>query len=98
MKTLADFKRALTVGSKWETKHVKYGTSMGIRPVSKITSNAVFFKTVDSEGKTSESRLDFPSARDIKFLEDGTVEIWRNGDPVVGDPPYCMLTYKKVED
>lgn len=33
MKTLADFKRALTIGSKWETLHVRSGNSLVIGEV-----------------------------------------------------------------
>lgn len=98
MKTLADFKRALSLGSKWHTKHAKYGTDIGIRAVSKVKSNGVCFKTVSIYGDTFDSYFYWPKASNVKFREDGTVEIWAEARPEWNEPAYCMLTYKKVED
>lgn len=98
MKTLADFKRALSVGSKWHTKLMKYGTDIGVRPVSKVRSNGVSFRTVRPNGEVCDSYLDFPKACNVKFREDGTVEIWAEARPELNEPAYCKLTYKKVED
>jgi hypothetical protein len=45
MYSLAQFKRDLTIGSKWHCYNHWFNTDMGIRPVSIKQRNAVAFKT-----------------------------------------------------
>ncbi len=85
MKTLADFKRALTPGSKWETFHVLYNSSMGVREVATIRSNSVGFRN-ELTGKISW--LDFPKASQFK-INNGMAEIYT----LEGN---LLLTYKAV--
>lgn len=91
MKTLADFKRALRVGSKWEGFNHYYQSSLGVREVSKVQSNSFAFKIVDDKGEERNSWCDFPKAKDIKFKEDGTVEIYKEWC----DGYQLLLTYKE---
>ncbi len=93
MRTLADFKRALTLGSKWEAYNHYYKASLGVREVSKVQSNSFAFKRVSDNGESVNSWCDFPKAKDIKFREDGTVEIyseWCGGYQL-------LLSYKAVQ-
>lgn len=90
MKTLADFKRALKVGTKWEGFNHYYQSSFGVRELSKVQSNSFAFKTV--EGK--DSWIDFPKSKDIKFKDDGTVEIYKEWC----DGYRLMISYKQVEE
>ena len=76
MKTLADFKRAVKIGTKWEGFNHFYNSSFGIREVSKVQSNRFAFKTVTVNGEVCDSWSDFPKSKDIRFKEDGTVEIY----------------------
>lgn len=85
MKTLSDFKKELTIGSKWQAFYIPTATSLGVGEVVTVQSNAVAFKR---EGKENPSWLYFPKASDLK-ARDGFAEIyWRDGKHV--------LTYKKV--
>jgi hypothetical protein len=92
MKTLADFKRALVIGSEWEAFNHYYQSSLGIRAVGKVQSNCFAFITYRN-GESNLSYCDFPLSKDIKFREDGTVEIYKEWC----DGYRLMMTYKKVE-
>lgn len=86
MRTLADFKRALKVGSKWELRnHLWDGMPLAIRIVEKIQSKAVAFRVKD--GLTW---LTFPKAKQVK-IRDGVVEIYST----VGT---LLLSYKAVNE
>ena len=63
MRTLADFKRALTLGSKWLAVHNQSGNVLGVRTVGKVQVNGVGFK---SEGKDNLSWLYFPKASEFE--------------------------------
>jgi len=85
MKTLADFKRALTVGSKWELRnHLWDGTPLAIRTVERLQAKEVAFRVKD--GLTW---LTFPKAKQVK-IRDGVVEIYST----IGT---LLLSYKAVE-
>ena len=91
MKTLADFKRALTLGSKWHAIHAS-GHDMGIRTVAKVQSNSVAFKT---EGKEALSWLDFPKSNLFKTNEKNEALIY--WPPLnQGEENRHILTYKKI--
>lgn len=92
MRTLADFKRALTLGSSWQTYHVLNGcVDMGIRTVGKVQSNGVWFK---SPAKEKMSWLDFPAASEIECNGDEARVFWPASEYA---PRRHVLTYKKVE-
>lgn len=86
MKTLADFKRSLTIGSRWGAFHVPSGTHLGIGEVVAVKSNSVAFKR---EGKERPSWLDFPKASNFKAYNEYAEIYWQDGTHV--------LTYKKVD-
>ena len=89
MKTLADFKRALKVGTKWEAYNYIYDRSLGIREVAKVDTVKVGFKSA-----MGISYCDFPKASMIKFNGD-TVEIygtWANNETIL------KLSYRQVTE
>lgn len=91
MKTLADFKRRLTVGTQLETINANYG-NMGIRPVSIVQTNAFALKTTKKDGSTTDSWCDFPKAKNFEAVDKNTANIYwetRNGRELI-------LTYKFV--
>lgn len=81
MKTLADFKRRLKVGVLLETES-RYG-HLGVRPISVVQSNAFALKTINKEGKESDSWCQFPKASDFEIEDENTVLILQNGNPVL---------------
>lgn len=95
MKTLADFKRAIQIGTKWEGFNHLYKRTMGIREVSKVQSTRFAFRTVRETGEEVHSWTDFPKASDLVIREDGTVDIYFVCSYTKERKP--MLSYKKVE-
>ncbi len=93
MKTLADFKRALQIGTKWEGYNCYNQQSLGIREVSIRRSERFAFRIINSAGEVRDSWCDFPKAKDIKFREDGTVEIWQ----MWSNEYQLLLTYKQIK-
>ncbi len=92
MKTLTDFKRALTVGSVWRVTWLD--GSSATRPVHKVQSNGVYFALSDGRN----SFLDFPKAVDFEINKAGQVEIY---SPARNDGNFqcerkLMLTYERV--
>jgi hypothetical protein len=85
MKTLADFKRALTPGSAWKLYHNLAQKDLGVRTVAKVQTKAVAF-TNEAGG---ESWLEFPKAGQIKFPDANTAQIFTDSG--------LTLTYTKVE-
>lgn len=79
MKTLADVKRKMRLGTKWQCYHLIFNTDMGIRKVGQIRTNAVAFLKPD--GKLSW--LDWPKAKDIQVNDENTFTILDNGEPVL---------------
>lgn len=92
MKTLTDFKRALTLGSIWNCTHVSSGKSLGDRTVVKVQSNAVTFENID--GVTSS--LYFPKASEYEF-NNGKAEIYYPACIADDKPRRLILTYTKLE-
>jgi len=87
IKTIADFKRSMVVGSTWETTH-KYTTnnpippkSLGIRKVGKVQSNSFAFIT-DSGNL---SWCDWPKKSEFSVVDNGTT--------VVITKEFCELRY-----
>lgn len=86
MKTLADFKRALTIGSKWHTFHNLYNNDMGIGVVVNKNSVSVQFLR---EGRERPSSLYFEKSDRYQF--DGNKVI------VLSDDALPLLTYTLLE-
>lgn len=92
MKTLSDFKRALTMGSKWKCVHAQTGL-LGIREVGKVQTKSVAFLTE----KGTLSYLDFPKASEFEINSFGEAEIYYPENEQWGEPRRLVLTYSKVE-
>ncbi len=94
MRTLADFKRAMTVGSIWLRKHVNEADYVK-RTVSRVCSGHLY--VVDETGK--EIRLDFPKADEFQINENGEAEIYwppiYSYDGVEEVPRRLVLTYRR---
>ena len=83
---LAQFKRALTIGSVWQAYHYdSHGNKspLGERPVSIKQSNAIAFRT--NEGK--DSWMHFDKAENYEFKDDKVFIYW----------PECKV-YDKPKD
>lgn len=77
MKTLADVKRKMALGSKWYCVRVfNNNEDMGVREIGKVQSNAVAFLKPD--GKLSW--LWWPKAKDVQ-VEGNSFTILQNGVP-----------------
>lgn len=77
MKTLADVKRKMTLGSKWRCVRVfNNNENMGVREIGKVQTNAVAFLKPD--GKLSW--LWWPKAKDVQ-VEGNSFTILQNGVP-----------------
>lgn len=92
MRTLADFKRAMQPETIWEGFNYCYETPyyLGVRRCIKSGSTQFSFFNPETG---CETYSDFPKASDIKFREDGTVEIWGQWR----DDYRLKLTYKAVK-
>jgi len=101
MKTLADFKRALTLGSKWKYTYfqwdgenaIPYLQTQCVREVGKVQSNAVAFLT----DKRTLSYLHFPKSSEFQINDRGEAEIYFPADVLYNLPRRLVLTYSKVE-
>ena len=91
MKTLADFKRAMSVGSQWYRKHVNEADFVE-RTVVKRGSNHV--KVADNNGK--EAYLDFPKASEFEVNAQGEAEIYMPANEMYKLPRRLILTYKRA--
>ena len=79
MKTLADFKRRISVGVKIDTMNHRYG-SFGVREVGHVQSNSFALTTIRTTGETVLSWCDFPKAKDIEITSEDTATIfWGEG-------------------
>ena len=96
MKTLADFKRAMTVGTVWMRKHVNE-IDFVKREVSRVKTTGVWIK--DEYGK--EVFLDYPKATDFEINASGEAEIYLPAifstyDGSEQAPRRLVLTYRKA--
>lgn len=79
MKTLADVKRKMTLGSKWHSVQLfEGGQDLGVREIGKVQTNAVAFLKAD--GKLSW--LWWPKAMDVK-VEENSFTILQDGVPTL---------------
>lgn len=94
MKTIADIKRAMILGSQWHCIHHGFSpnwteTDMGIRPISIVQSNSVAFKT----SKGTDSWIQFPKKAQVIFHNENSFSII---DPSFGLKP--LLTYTLIKN
>lgn len=88
MKTVAEFKRRMQVGTKVHTLYHKefngrttngeiiYKTKdLGIRPVSIVQTTQFAFETKKTDGTTSDSWCSFPKLTDCRFEGEDTIVI-----------------------
>ncbi len=66
MKTIADLKRKLTVGTKLHTYNHWFDKDMGIREIGHIQSNSFAFNT-QKDGKVVLSWCMYPKSNEIIF-------------------------------
>ncbi len=88
---LADLKRAMIPGSKWETIHYRGGIK-GVRTIAKANSVGVKFRNAEDQ----ESYLDWPKASEMRFV-DGWIELWPAWYVEKG-AEVPLLKYKQVND
>jgi hypothetical protein len=92
METIADFKRAMTIGSKWHTTHRYIGNNptepkdLGIRECAIVQSNSFALRNPES-GKPSF--CDWPKRGEFSSNEN-SVTITKEG--------FCQLVYTKVKE
>lgn len=68
--SVAEWKRRLAVGSRWWTYNHFLGKSYGFRTVERVRSKDIIW----SDGK----HFDYPKSRDVRFLDDGSIEVYRD--------------------
>ena len=78
MKTLADVKRKMTLGTKWHCVRVSDNEDMGIREIGKVQKNAIAFHRLDGE----LSWLWWPKAKDVQVQGD-SFTILKDGEPTL---------------
>ena len=98
MKTLAEFKRSLTIGSKWHCYHELHHCTYGEREVVFKDTVKVGFKIYDGLLKDSDrvSYLYFPKADLVEF-KDNEIRIFWPASEAYEKLRRHVLTYKKVE-
>ncbi len=90
MKTLADFRREMKVGTRWEGYHYGEEKYLPEREVKNVDRNR--FSFYDPETNV-ESGCNFPKSSHIEFDSEGWVNIYFH--PWGGDR-FKALGYKKV--
>lgn len=97
MKTLADFKRALVVGSRWHCFHELHSSNYGDREVVFRDSVKVGFKATEGVLIGKISYLYFPKANLVEFHGD-EVRIFYPADAMYDLPIRHVLTYSLVNE
>jgi hypothetical protein len=88
MKTIADFKRKLTIGAKIHTtfhqafagrsesgEYLLKDEDKGIREVSIVQSNSFALKTIKTDGSIVDSWCNYPKKDEAVFLSDNSIQI-----------------------
>ena len=91
---LAQFKRALTIGSVWQAYHYDHKhnkSDLGARPVSIKQSNAVAFKTKEDK----DSWMHFSKAECYEFKDDKVFIYWPRCE-FGNTPRQLVLEYSRV--
>ena len=95
MKTLADFKRALELGSVWMRKHVNEDKWVE-RKVIKTGSTFVCFAGEDTKHAENGVTFTFPKASEFEINEKGEAEIYYAASEIYNLPRRLILTYRMV--
>lgn len=96
MKTLADFKRAMQLGTVWQRRYA----AGEYEKVQVIHVGSHYVRLKDEKGKTS--RLDFPLSDNIDIKETGEVNIYfpatysYEGTERIEIPRRLVLTYRQM--
>lgn len=100
MKSFAEFKRALKIGTLLHALHHGYLKSdnpeeysmppkdMGVREVSIVQTNSIALKTTKNNGKVVDSWVYWPKASEAK-VNGNILELYENGR--------CWITYKIIQ-
>lgn len=88
MKTIADIKKAFTLGSKWHTINHIVNKDFGVREISIVQSNQIALKTIH-QGVVTDSWISFPKKSNVVFNSDISFT-------VLTDDGRKVLTYTKV--
>lgn len=94
MKTIADFKRKMIVGSIWQVTHEYIGDNpslpkdLGTRECGHVQSNSFAFKTM-RDGKEVLSWGDWPKKTEFKPIDDNNAIVEKEG--------FVRLTYKLIQ-
>lgn len=94
MKTFAQLKRDLKVGTKLKCVFNHYGKYLNVvRPISKVQTNAVYLKT-ETENGTVNSYLDFPPKAGLVKYDGNIFEFYfeRNGE-LIKELAYEIVEY-----
>lgn len=94
MKTFAQLKRDLKVGTKLKCIFNHYGKYLNVvRPISKVQTNAVCLKTETEDG-TVNSYLDFPPKAKLVKYDENVFEFYfeRNGE-LIKELAYEIVEY-----
>lgn len=86
IKTFAELKRTFKPGQRWHCFNHIMNKDLGERPIKRVQSNAITFEMPGGR----ESWFYFPKAKEVKFIDDKTIEIYE-------DATLCM-TYRLVGD
>jgi hypothetical protein len=76
MKTLADLKRKIIVGTKLQLEHLESAWAPPIREVCFVGSTKFGCKTINNKGEIVTSYVDFPKASDLEIIDDNTFIFW----------------------
>lgn len=87
MKSLADLKRTLTVGTTIDVVQHRYPRLVGERTVRKVQTARVCL-TIPGEPDGDGSWLTWPKREHLTFNDDGTIVVMQ--DPAFGDPGAFM--------
>jgi len=72
MKTLADLKRKIQIGTKLKLEHLQNAWSPPIRTVNFVGSTKFGCLTINKDGKEVTSYADYPKSSDLEILDDNT--------------------------
>lgn len=88
MKTIADFKKRLQVGTKVHTIYHQASAGRdeqgnlllknedkGVREISIVQSNSFALKTTRTDGKIVDSWSNYPKLKEVNFIDENTILI-----------------------
>jgi hypothetical protein len=100
MKTLADFKRAMKIGTKWKAScHLGHTAYLGVRECKHVDSVKFGFLVTEGISAGHISFCDWPKASNFAVNDKGQVEIYCTSTYNVGSEQITerklVLTYEK---